>query len=58
MPCAAVSNSVRRSSAFIERGLASAVAAKQSGDYVDSATVLGKLAQRLEKARREAGSTA
>lgn len=37
--------------AFIERGLASAEAAKNSGKYVSSATVLGKLTRRLEKAR-------
>lgn len=60
-----VEDAVRRSvefrqaqQAFIERGLASAVAAKQSGDYVDSATVLGKLAQHLGKARQGRGSAA
>lgn len=37
---------------FIERGLASAEAAKTSGKYVSSATVLGKLTRRLEKARK------
>ena len=43
--------------AFIERGLASAVAAKQSGKYVAASAVLGKLARRIEKARK-ASSTA
>lgn len=38
--------------AFLERGLASAAAARKSGRYVASATVLGKLARRLEKARK------
>lgn len=38
--------------AFIERGLASATAAKKSGKYVSAATVLGKLAKRLDKARK------
>jgi hypothetical protein len=38
--------------AFIERGLSSAVAAKKSGKYVAAATVLGKLAKRLDKARK------
>jgi len=39
--------------AFIERGLASADAARQSGKYVSSAEVLGKLASRLEFARKK-----
>ncbi len=38
--------------AFIERGLSSAAAAKESGKYVSAATVLGKLARRLDKARK------
>ena len=38
--------------AFIERGLSSAAAAKKSGKYVSAATVLGKLARRLDKARK------
>lgn len=38
--------------AFIERGLASAEAARQSGKYVSSAAVLSKLARRLDKARK------
>lgn len=38
--------------AFIERGLASADKAKKSGKYASSATVLGKLARRLDKARK------
>lgn len=37
--------------AFIERGLASAKAARKSGKYVPAAKVLDKLARRLEKAR-------
>lgn len=40
--------------AFVERGLASADAAKKSGKYVSSSTVLGKLARRLDKARKAA----
>ena len=40
--------------AFIERGLASADAARKSGKYVSSAAVLGKLARRLGKARKAA----
>ena len=44
--------------AFIERGLASAKAARKSGKYVSSAAVLGKLARRLEKARKGRGLTA
>ena len=38
--------------AFIERGLASAEKAKQSGKYVAAATVLDKIARRLDKARK------
>ena len=41
---------------FIERGLASAKATRDSGKYVSAATVLGKLTRRLGKAR--AGRTA
>lgn len=37
--------------AFVERGLASAAAARESGKYVSAATVLGKLRRRLDKAR-------
>lgn len=44
--------------AFIERGLASGEAARASGKYVSSATVLGKLARRLEKARKARGAVA
>ncbi|MDD5296737.1 MAG: prevent-host-death protein [Rhodocyclaceae bacterium] len=40
--------------AFIERGLASAEAARTSGKYVSSSEVLDKLAKRLEKARATA----
>jgi predicted transcriptional regulator len=40
--------------AFVERGLASAESARQSGKYVSSSAVLGKLARRLEGARRKA----
>ena len=38
--------------AFIERGLASREAARKSGKYVAAAMVLGKLARRLDKARK------
>jgi len=41
--------------AFVERGLASAEAARKSGKYVSSAAMLGKLARRLEKARKRRG---
>jgi predicted transcriptional regulator len=44
--------------AFIERGLASAAAARKSGKYVSSAAILGKLARRLEKARKGRDRTA
>ena len=44
--------------AFIERGLASAEAARKSGKYVSSGTVLSKLARRLEKARKGRGLSA
>lgn len=60
-----VAESVRRNiefrqaqQAFLERGLASAEAARKSGKYVSSATVMGKLTRRLEKARKERGSAA
>jgi predicted transcriptional regulator len=43
---------------FIERGLASAEAARKSGKYVSSAVLLGKLARRLERARKGRGVTA
>lgn len=39
--------------AFVERGLASAEAAKKSGKYVAAAKVLGKLDRRLQKARKK-----
>ena len=41
--------------AFVERGLASAKAARKSGKYVSSAAMLGKLSRRLEKARKRRG---
>ncbi len=44
--------------AFIERGLASAEAARKSGKYVSSAALLGKLARRLAKARKGRGAAA
>lgn len=44
--------------AFIERGLASAAAAKKSGKYVSSAAVLDKLTRRLDKARKGRSVTA
>ena len=43
--------------AFIERGLASAEAARKSGKYVSSAAMLGKLARRLGKARKRRSIT-
>ena len=43
---------------FIKRGLASAETAKNSGKYVPSATVLGKLTRRLVKARKGSAVTA
>jgi predicted transcriptional regulator len=44
--------------AFIERGLASAEAARKSGKYVSSAAMLGKLSRRLERARKGRDHTA
>lgn len=38
--------------AFITRGLASRDAAQKSGKYIAASTVLDKLAQRLDKARK------
>ena len=38
--------------AFIERGLASGAAARQSGKYVSAPAVLGKLTRRLARARK------
>ncbi len=38
--------------AFIERGLASGASARKSGKYIPTAAVLGKLARRLDKARK------
>jgi len=38
--------------AFIERGLAAGEAAKKSGKYASTATVLSKLDRRLQKARK------
>jgi predicted transcriptional regulator len=38
--------------AFIARGLAAGAAASKSGKYVSAAAVLGKLARRLDKARK------
>jgi predicted transcriptional regulator len=43
---------------FIERGLASAEAARKSGKYVSSAVLLGKLTRRLERVRKGRGVTA
>jgi len=44
--------------AFIERGLASGEVAKKSGKFVSAAALLGKLARRLNKARKtRAGRT-
>ena len=43
---------------FIERGLTSAAAARKSGKYVSSAAILGKLARRVEKARKGRDRTA
>lgn len=47
----------RAQKAFIERGLASAEAARKSGRYVSSSAVLAKLSRRLDKARKERGFT-
>jgi predicted transcriptional regulator len=44
--------------AFIERGLASAEAARKSGKYVSSTALLGKLSRRIAKARKGAGPAA
>lgn len=41
----------RAQRAFIERGLAAAATARESGKYVAAATVLGKLGRRLDQAR-------
>jgi len=38
--------------AFIDRGVASAEAARTSGKYVPAATVLGKVARRLDRVRK------
>lgn len=38
--------------AFIERGLALGEAARKSDKYVSAAAVLGKIARRLDKARK------
>lgn len=38
--------------AFIKRGLASRASARKSGKYIPAAAVLGKLARRLDKARK------
>ncbi len=38
--------------AFIARGLAAGAAARKSGKYIPAATVLDKLARRLDKARK------
>ena len=40
--------------AFVERGIASRDAAKESGKYIAADVVLGKLAARLEKAAQSA----
>jgi hypothetical protein len=40
---------------FIERGIASGTAAELSGKYITAERVLGKLARRLHKARKQAG---
>ncbi len=41
--------------AFVARGLASAAKARETGQYVPAARVLGKLEKRLSKARNAAG---
>ena len=38
--------------AFLARGLASGASAAKSGKYIPAAAVLGKLARRLDKARK------
>ncbi|MGH8665959.1 MAG: YlcI/YnfO family protein [Burkholderiales bacterium] len=59
-----VEESVRRNvefrqsqKALIERGLASAEAARKSGKYVSAAAMLAKLDRRIEKARKERSPT-
>jgi predicted transcriptional regulator len=42
----------RAQQAFITRGLASSQAAKETGNQLSSAEVLGKLARRLDKVRK------
>ena len=42
----------REQRAFVARGLASAAAARESGRYVSSEVVLGKLARRLARAQK------
>jgi hypothetical protein len=44
--------------AFIERGLASAAAARKSGKYVSSAAMRGKLSRRLKRIRKGSGVAA
>ena len=44
--------------ALIERGLASAAAARKSGKYVSSAAMLGKLSRRLKRVRKGSGVAA
>ncbi len=47
-----ISNTSKKAQkAFVERGLASRAAAQETGKYVAAATVLGKLTERLVKAR-------
>lgn len=40
---------------FVARGLASASAAKESGEYLPAATVLNRLEKRLAEARKKSG---
>jgi len=49
---AAIPSARSAQKAFVKRGLASSTAARKSGKYVPAAAVLGKLARRLDKARR------
>ena len=48
----------RAQQAFIERGLASRETARESGEYVSAAEVLGKLASRLEQAGTKKSASA
>jgi len=44
--------------AFVERGLASAEAAKKSGKYITASAVLAKIGRRVARARKARATTA